>query len=44
MLRLIATSVTTVALVASFTAPIGQLVNFGSHPRLEWERIILSHS
>ena len=23
---------------------LGLLVNFGSHPRLEWERIILSHS
>ncbi|MDI1320691.1 MAG: GxxExxY protein [bacterium] len=24
--------------------PLGLLVNFGSYPRLEWERIILSHS
>ena len=23
--------------------PLGLLVNFGSHPRLEWERIVLSH-
>ena len=23
--------------------PLGLLVNFGSYPRLEWERIILSH-
>ena len=24
--------------------PLGLLVNFGSYPRLEWERIILTHS
>jgi len=23
---------------------LGLLVNFGSYPRLEWERIILTHS
>jgi GxxExxY protein len=23
---------------------LGLLVNFGSHPRLEWERIVLTHS
>ncbi len=22
---------------------LGILVNFGSHPRLEWERIVLTH-